>query len=192
MTRVKICGLMTESDVSIVNETKPDFAGLVFAKGRHHLNSTQAEKLARQIDSPITKVGVFVDTPANEIIELSKRGIFTIAQLHGYGDPQMIGELKVAGIKVIRVFVNEEPDNEYTADYKMIDSGYGSGRLLDISRYENLGDNTFVAGGLTPDNVNEVIEKLNPYAVDVSSGVETNNHKDFQKVRQFIEKVRRD
>lgn len=190
MTKVKICGLMTTADVNAVNSAQPDYAGFVFARGRHQLDKQKAAKLKRILDNKIQAVGVFMDTPASEIIDLFNAGIISVAQLHGYGNQEMIGQLRTAGIVTIRVFVNEPINANLNANFSMIDSGYGSGNLLNLDNL-NVDHTVFLAGGLTPINVSQAINKIHPFAVDVSSGVETDGKKDPEKINEFIKQVKR-
>ncbi|WP_268912153.1 phosphoribosylanthranilate isomerase [Lentilactobacillus sp. SPB1-3] len=185
MTKVKICGLMTGPNIEAVNQYKPDYAGFVFAPGRHQITFQQSSRLRKKLDPAIESVGVFVNESAATIINLFKAKIITIAQLHGYGDQSMISKLQSSGLTVIRVFVNEPIDNSLTADFSMIDSGAGSGKLLDLTTIKP-NHKIFLAGGLTPENVKSAINLIHPFAVDVSSGVETNGHKDFEKINNFI------
>jgi len=78
-----------------------------------------------------------------------------------------------------------------TADYVLLDNGTGTGETFDWSLMENMGRHYFLAGGLDPDNVGEAVERFHPYALDVSSGVETDGVKDFEKCRKFMEAVKR-
>jgi len=185
MTKVKICGLMTDTDIEAVNQYKPDYAGFVFAPGRHQITFQQSSLLRKKLDPAIESVGVFVNESADTIINLFKADIISIAQLHGYGDQSMISKLQSSGLTVIRVFVNEPIDNSLTADFSMIDSGAGSGKSLDLTTITP-NHKIFLAGGLTPENVRSAISLIHPFAVDVSSGVETNGQKDPEKINDFI------
>ena len=78
-----------------------------------------------------------------------------------------------------------------TADYILVDSGAGSGKLIDPENLAKVEGEYFLAGGLSPENIEEIIEKYHPFAVDVSSGVETDGKKDPSKMKDFVEKVRR-
>ncbi|GAY72533.1 phosphoribosylanthranilate isomerase [Lentilactobacillus kosonis] len=189
MTKIKICGLMSPSDIQAVNKAKPDYAGFVFAPGRHQITVQQAIKLRKILDPAIKSVGVFVNESSENIIKLFKTHAISIAQLHGYGDQLMISKLQTADLKVIRVFVNEPIDQTTTADFAMVDAGNGSGKLLDLTTITP-NQPIFLAGGLTPENVSSAINLTKPFAVDVSSGVETNGHKDPEKITNFIAQVK--
>ena len=94
MVKIKICGLKRLEDIEIVNKYKPDFIGFVFAESPRIVNHDLAEQLKDNLNSDIKAVGVFVDNPQEEIIELFNRSIIDIAQLHGSEDEEYIQSLK--------------------------------------------------------------------------------------------------
>ncbi|MEE3419665.1 MAG: indole-3-glycerol phosphate synthase TrpC [Lachnospiraceae bacterium] len=197
--RVKICGMMTEEDIRKVNGLHPDYVGFVFAKTRHYISYEQAKKLKSMLDPSIQAVGVFVDTPVPEIIDLLREGIIDMAQLHGHETNEDIEEIRLeTGKKVIKAVILKENDDikkaaDYpAADYLLFDAGKGSGRTF---RWDLLktyaGDKPyFLAGGLHPENVREGVLVTDPFAVDVSSGVEdTDLSKNYEKMKAFIAEV---
>jgi len=150
----------------------------------------------------IRKVGVFVDAPPEQIIRLLQAGVIDLAQLHGAESEAEVCRIKeVTGKEVIRTRIVSAVDGmqgfDTEADYLLFDSGKGSGKVLEwqnLAKHTDVGKPYFLAGGLNPENVTEALAQLRgnlPYAVDVSSGVETDGYKDIRKVREFIEKVRR-
>ena len=198
--KIKICGLRRTEDIAIVNAAQPDYIGFVFAKGRREVSEETAAQLAALLDPRIQKVGVFVDAPQEQVIHLLQSGIIDLAQLHGTESEEMVHLIREATGKPVirtRILLPEEkkiPDTE--AEYLLLDSGKGSGRCLDwqsVAKLQGINKPYFLAGGLSPENVAEALKQLSgclPYAVDVSSGVETDGCKDKIKVHKFIEQVR--
>ncbi len=200
MYKIKICGLKSEADITYVNEYKPDLIGFVFAEGRKRtIDDETASSLKAMLDPGIQAVGVFVDQPVEYVASLCDRGVIDAAQLHGNESEDYIKELKSLTDKpVIRAFVVREPEDiekvsASSADMVLIDSGQGSGKRLDLSVLKDVGREYFLAGGLDPDSVAEIMadppEGL--MGLDVSSGVETDGVKDREKIRAFIECVRK-
>lgn len=199
--RVKTCGLMTEEDISIVNDLKPDYAGFVFAKSRHTVSAETAAKLSRALDSAINPVGVFVDSPAEEIISLLKSGVISMAQLHGNESNEEIRKIRrETGRKVIKAIVVkssediQRADKYYPdADYFLFDAGKGSGTAFNWALLKEYRGTKpyFLAGGLNPENAAAAVSALHPFALDVSSGIETKpGEKDREKTARFLKAVR--
>ena len=204
MVNIKICGLRRKEDVQYVNEFLPEYVGFVFAKSKRQVSIDEAIELTKTIDSNIKKVGVFVDTQIDFIIEAIKRCGLKVLQLHGNESAEYVNKLKSLIPhekyiwKAVKADENEiERCKEYDVDTFLIDaftkdSFGGSGKLFDwelalcAKRYGRI----IVAGGLNEENVEEAIEKTMPYAVDVSSGVETNGVKDKEKIKNFIYRIR--
>ena len=195
-TLIKMCGLRTIDDMRWIWRLIPDYVGFVFAeKSRRYVTPKQAAVLADGLDERITPVGVFVDSSFEEINSIYDMGAIKIAQLHGNEPDELIFRLQDAGIKVIRAFqVKSEADIEAAekspADLVLLDSGKGSGETFDWSLIKQMSRPYFLAGGLDPKNVKQAIEALHPFAVDVSSGIETNGGKDCNKMMEFAYAVR--
>lgn len=177
---------MTPDDITAVNVAQPDFVGFVFAPGRHQIYPQTARNLKSLLQSSIKTVGVFVEESVTDILEIYKAGSIDIAQLHRPSTGTEIKQLQRAGLKVIQVFEQRPIDSQSPADYLMADSGKGSGRLLSLNDVPHLKRPFILAGGLNPDNVQQAIQTVQPTIVDVSSGVETNQKKDVQKIIQFV------
>ncbi|HAU51480.1 MAG TPA: N-(5'-phosphoribosyl)anthranilate isomerase [Clostridiales bacterium] len=201
-TKIKICGLRRMEDIEAVNGLLPDFIGFVFwRKSRRYVTSEQAEALKKQLDPKITAVGVFVDAPEEEVSDLLNRGIIDIAQLHGHEDEKYISRLrKLTEKPLIQAFQirAEESAEEIlkkaessSAEYVLIDSGMGSGKKFDWDLLKDFPREYFLAGGLDPENVGEAAARTGAFAVDVSSNVETDGKKDIQKMKAFVEAVRK-
>ncbi|WDF82901.1 phosphoribosylanthranilate isomerase [Lacticaseibacillus pabuli] len=186
MTAIKICGLMRQADITAVNAAMPEYAGFVFAGGRHHLTPDQARPLIAALAPMITPVGVFKDNSAAEINAALTTGI-QVVQLHGNEDEDLVRRLQARGVRVIRAFVGQPtsiPDT--AADYVMLDAGAGSGKQLDWFRIPRPRQPLFLAGGITPDNIDQAIQAVHPDVIDVSSGAETNGLKDSHKINALV------
>ena len=198
MTKIKLCGLMRPEDAEAANELKPDFAGLVFwERSRRFVDRDQAKLLRQILDPSIPVVGVFVDQPMDRILELLDQDILQMAQLHGHESEEELNYLKVrSGRPVIRaVKVRSEKDllfaRHSAADYILLDNGTGTGETFDWTLMDDrLARPIFLAGGLNEENVKDAICRYHPYAVDVSSGIETEGRKDPKKMTRFVRAVR--
>ena len=198
MTKIKICGLRREQDIRYANELMPDYIGFVFLKGKmRYVTFEEAARLRSLLDPAIPAVGVFVNEPVENVIRLLQAGTIQIAQLHGQEDEAYIEELRRAGDHcIIRAFAVRSSEDvhrafAFPADYPLLDNGKGTGETFDWSLFEKQEKPFFLAGGLSPENVKEAIECFHPYAVDVSSGVETDGFKDYEKMKAFMDAVRR-
>ncbi len=197
MTKIKFCGLMTLDDVYAANELLPEFVGFVFAAGsKRRVTPAQAEKFRNALSKKILAVGVFVDEKISVVAELLNAGIIDVAQLHGGEDADYISRLRTLTAKpLIKAVEIHSPENlcaieQIDSDYVLIDSGKGSGNVFDWRILKNFSRLYFLAGGLNPENVSAAIKILNPFAVDVSSGIESNGRKDAAKMREFVSAVR--
>lgn len=198
MTKIKICGLRREQDIRYANELMPDYIGFVFLKGkRRYVTFEEAARLRSLLDPAIPAVGVFVNELAENVIRLLQAGTIQIAQLHGQEDEAYAEELRRAGDHcIIRAFAVRSSEDihrafAFPADYPLLDNGKGTGETFDWSLFQEQEKPFFLAGGLSPENVKEAIECFHPYAVDVSSGVETDGFKDYEKMKAFMDAVRR-
>ncbi len=199
MTKIKICGLSRRQDIEFVNRLLPDYIGFVFAEmSRRCIKRETAAELKRELSPSISTVGVFVDEDIYTVAELASGGILDIVQLHGDEDEGYILKLKQMikkpVIKAFRVKSDKEiaAAQKSRADYVLLDSGAGSGKTFDRTLLKGIKRPYFLAGGLTPENVREAINFYRPFAVDVSSGVETDNVKDQNKIEKFIYAARRE
>ncbi len=199
MIRVKICGLSRLQDIQCVNTLLPEYIGLVFASGsKRRVTPEQAARLSQELDKRICPVGVFVNQPLEYIKELLAAGTIKAVQLHGQEDEAYIRRLRtVTHAPIIKAFhVLRSRDVEAArlsqADYVLLDSKMaGSGTTFDWSLIPELERPYFLAGGLSPENAEQVMQ-YRPFCVDVSSGVETDGFKDAGKIRDFIEKIRKE
>ncbi len=199
MTQIKICGIKRDEDVDYINELKPDYCGFIvnFPKSHRSLDIDELKSLAQAVDGEIKRVGVFVNNDINSISRLLNEGIIHIAQLHGSEDESYINNLRNLTSKpIIKAFNIKSQDDvlnatRSSADYILLDKGQGSGETFDWSLISSIDRPWFLAGGLGPDNLEEAIKTIRPYAVDLSSSVETNKVKDKDKISKVIDIVRR-
>lgn len=198
MTAVKLCGLTREEDILAVNRWKPEYIGFVFWEKSHRFTTPEkASKLKGLLDKNIKAVGVFVEAPVEQVEELFSRGIIDMAQLHGNEDENYIRHLQQKGIPVIKACrvtpkgIDEEMIKS-NADFILFDPGKGEGKTFGWECIKEVRRPYFLAGGLTPENVGQAIAYLNPYAVDVSSGIETEKKKDETKMAAFMKAVRKE
>lgn len=198
MTKVKICGIKRIEDVAYVNTYKPDYIGFIFAPGRKRtITFEQAQLLKARLDSSINAVGVFIDAPIEEVVHLLQAGVIDTVQLHGHEDAEYVKSLREAysDVVIVKAFVIKcaqdlEQAKGFPCDYLLLDGGIGQGEVFDWSLIDSVDKPFFLAGGLSADNVAEAIATVHPFAVDVSSNVETDGCKDSKKIKQFIEAVR--
>ena len=197
MTKIKFCGLTGDCDIDAANELRPEYVGFVFApKSKRYVTPERAAELERRLAAGIEAVGVFVNDNLYHVAELLNRGVIDIAQLHGSEDEEYIGQLRQLTDKpIIRAFRIKTAEDiaeaeKCTADHVLLDSGAGTGEVFDWKLIKNMKRPYFLAGGLSPDNVENAVEQLSPYAVDVSSGIETDGVKDKAKMAAFAAAVR--
>jgi len=209
--------LFREQDIDYLNEARPDYCGFVFAVSKRQVTATQAASLRRRLAEGITTVGVFVNAPIEEITALYRDGVIAIAQLHGDEDEDYIARLKqttgntpIPTIKVIKsktlfsLLSSLSPCNSKlstgqqssvvspSSDYYLIDSGAGSGETFDweLLNTFNIDKPWFLAGGINLNNIKQAMA-INPYAIDVSSGAETDGVKNREKILQLVTMVRK-
>ena len=189
MTKIKICGLMTPKDIAAVNTAKPDLAGFIFASGRHQISLSQAMTLRKYLDPQIPSVGVFVDAPLEEMFNAIKSKAVSMIQLHGSESETVIEKLQQQNIPVIKVFKPGQI-RKTQADYVMLDSGKGDGKIVQWQNYRNnFSQPLIIAGNLNLKNITTAIKAIKPQFVDLSRGVETNNQKDPQKINEIVKLV---
>ena len=197
MTKIKLCGLSRNCDIDVVNKLKPDFIGFVFwQKSKRFVTKEKAFELKSLLNPDIKAVGVFVDEKPETVAQLLNLGIIDMAQLHGSESEEYIEDLKkLSGKPIIKAFrVKTKQDiidaQKSSADYVLLDSGAGTGTVFDWDLIQNIQRPYFLAGGLDTCNAETAVKKLKPYAVDVSSGIETNRLKDKDKMTAFVVAVR--
>ncbi|WP_370850997.1 phosphoribosylanthranilate isomerase [Megasphaera sp.] len=196
MVKVKFCGLKRPCDIAWANELQPDYAGFVFAGKKRRVSDDQAAALRRELDPSIPAVGVFVDDTPEHIESLVRAGTIQLVQLHGGEDEAYIESLRrQVQVSIIKAFSIARKDDvekarRSPADYVLLDHGKGgTGEAFDWALLAQIDREYFLAGGLNPDNA-EMAAALGPYALDVSSGIETDGVKDKEKMKLFMARVR--
>ncbi|MDR3314817.1 MAG: phosphoribosylanthranilate isomerase [Oscillospiraceae bacterium] len=197
-TKIKICGLRREADIRACNEAAPDYVGFVFAASKRQVTPEAAAQLRAGLAPGIATVGVFVDAPVATIAALHRQGVIDIAQLHGSEDAAYAAALRAqCGIPILRALRIATPADlariaDYQADWLLLDSGAGSGKPFDWSLLNPVPtqQKIFLAGGVGLHNIEQALA-LHPYAVDVSSGAETDGYKDPAKIKALVARVRK-
>ena len=209
MVRIKICGMRREEDIDMANKFEPDYIGFVFAESPRKVSYEQAKELSSKLNEDIIPVGVFVNEHMKLIVDLFKDGIIKMAQLHGDEDEDYIKNLKAKSLEqtgseipiINAIVIKDDVDyndrllewRDSVSDYLILDSGKGSGKTFDwnlIDKSSEFFENSiFLAGGLNSENLASAIEEFNPFAVDLSSSVETDGFKDEEKIKEIMEIV---
>lgn len=196
--KIKLCGLTRPSDIETANLLHPDYVGFVFAKkSRRYVSPERVKTLKELLHPDILAVGVFVDEEAETVAAWLSSGIIDMAQLHGREDEAYIKRLReLTERPIIKAFsVKETHDiekaNDCSADFVLLDAGDGgTGTAFDRELLTGMSRPYFLAGGLDADTVGEALRRWRPYAVDVSSGIETDGVKDAEKMQAFVDAVK--
>ena len=199
MTKIKMCGLSRIEDIEAANAIKPDYIGFVFAEiSKRRVSALEASKLKSKLDPDIKAVGVFLDDKLDFVASMLNLGIVDVVQLHGSEDEEYIEKVRqITNKPIIKAFIirskeDVERAEKSTADYILLDGGKGEGKAFDWSLLKDIKRPYFLAGGLKPDNASDAVKVLKPYAVDVSTGIETDGVKDREKMTAFANAVRED
>ncbi len=204
MTKIKLCGLSRIEDIEAANRLRPDYIGFVlWEKSSRYVSRDKARVLKEALDPEIQAVGVFVNEEPEVVAGYLNEGIIDLAQLHGSEDRAYMDRLRslAPDKEIIRAIQIKSRDGllqelskfeKAEPDYYLLDSGTGSGQSFnrELIRDIEIGRRYFLAGGLDADNVSEAIRELSPYAVDVSSGIETDRSKDPAKMEKFVRAVK--
>lgn len=201
MTKIKLCGIFRDCDAEYMNEAMPDYTGFVFAESKRRVSKKKALELRQKLNSNIKTVGVFVNEAIEEIADIYESGAINIVQLHGDERADYIKALrKICNapiIKAVRVKSSDDIKNtsQYAADYILYDtfsseSFGGTGKSFNHELCIESSGDFFLAGGLNIENVIQKIKDVHPYAVDISSGIETNSVKDKDKILKIVKIIR--
>ena len=197
MTKIKMCGLSRIEDIEAANAIKPDYIGFVFAEiSKRKVSALEASKLKSKLDPAVKAVGVFLDDKLDFVASMLNLGIVDVVQLHGSEDEAYIEKVrKITNKPIIKAFIIRSEEDvkraeRSTADFILLDGGKGEGRAFDWSLLKEIKRPYFLAGGLNPDNVGDAVKALKPFAVDVSTGIETDGVKDREKMTAFAGAVR--
>lgn len=214
MQKIKLCGMMKPCDIEYANRVKPDLVGFIFANTRRKISAAQAKQFRKALDAEISAVGVFVNEDISVITSLVQDGCIDMIQLHGEEDADYIRRLReicdVPVIKAVKVQTVEQIRQAAAlpVDYLLLDTYRkgvlgGTGEAFDwellreakaaagdTAEGELFGKPYFLAGGLHAGNLREAAA-LGSYGLDVSSGIETDGSKDFTKMVEVMELVRK-
>lgn len=198
--KVKICGIQDTETALYAKQIGVDAIGFVFAKSKRQVTAAQAEQAAGWLGKGPVKIGVFVNEELETIRSIADQARLDIIQLHGDEPPELAKKLQLPVIKAFSFQSGIQPSDllRYPADFVLLDSPAGpyrggNGTAFDWSALEKESfdrSRLILAGGLDKENVQEAIRLVQPFAVDVSSGVETDGVKDRTKMKQFIETVK--
>ncbi len=198
MTKIKLCGLSRPCDIEWANELLPEYIGFVFwEKSKRKVSRDEAQKLKKILSPKISAVGVFVDENVKTVADLLNDNIIDIAQLHGNEDEEYIKTLRsLTDKEIIKAFRVKDTEDlkkaiSSTADHILLDAGMGEGKTFDHGLLKGMERDYFLAGGLSHLNISEAVNEYHPFAVDVSSGIETDEVKDKEKMTAFVDAVRR-
>lgn len=209
MVNVKICGIRRREDIGYVNKYLPDYIGFIFAESRRKVSNDTVKSLVVNLDKNIRKVGVFVNEKIENVLETAAVCCLNTLQIHGDEKPDYIenlrNELKKNKLKSVEIWkAVRVKDKESLSEFKnfsadaflldaFVEGSYGgAGKAFDwklaleAKKYGKI----ILAGGLNCENIMDAIKIVQPYAVDVSSGVETEGWKDEQKVKSFLNAAR--
>jgi len=201
--RIKICGITHDGDARVAVEAGADALGFMFYESSsRHITPAAAAEIIRELPPLVARVGVFVDATEDYIRQvIAVCGLDTV-QLHGSESPEFCR--RFGGLKVVKAFRVVDLDSlqalpTYGTSAWLLDSyvpgkAGGTGAKFNWNlaiEAKKLGRPIILAGGLTPQNVTQAVQQVRPFAVDVSSGVESSpGRKDPQKVRDFIAAAR--
>ncbi|MFJ7826459.1 phosphoribosylanthranilate isomerase [Psychrobacillus sp. NPDC096623] len=200
MTKVKICGLMETEHVEVAVGAGADAIGFVFAPSKRKVTIEKAQELAKHVPPSVWKVGVFVNPTKEDVLTAIQEVPLDYIQYHGQETPDFVRTNNLPSIKALSV--QNEADvlqaKKYDTDYYLFDApgtDYrgGSGEVFEwkLMEVNNIpSEKIILAGGLNPNNVKDAIQKVNPFMVDVSSGVERNGSKDKELIQAFISAVK--
>ncbi|MFJ8530206.1 phosphoribosylanthranilate isomerase [Bacillus sp. NPDC094106] len=199
--KVKICGITELETAKVACDYGADAIGFVFAKSKRKIAPEQAKQIINELPAYVMKIGVFVNESVESMQKIAAECGLTHVQLHGDEEDYYIKRLNIPSIKAVGV--GSEADiikaTSYETDYVLFDSPKekfrgGNGKTFSWKLLEHipkeLQKKTILAGGLHIGNIQEAIQTVRPYMVDVSSGVETEGKKDIEKIKQFIIKAK--
>ncbi|MCM1053933.1 MAG: phosphoribosylanthranilate isomerase [Bacteroides sp.] len=202
--KIKLCGIRREEDARYLNEFPPDYAGFVFAESKRRVTLEQAERLSSLLLPSISRVGVFVNHPLEEMKSFAE--IIDVYQLHGSEDEGYISRLRkmiphsceIWKAVRIRNLSDVTEANGSSADRLLLDAfsanAYGgTGKVFDWDMISGtkISKPFFAAGGINADNLKKAVSSLKPYGIDLSGGIETDGCKDREKIRQIMTLMKR-
>ncbi|EOW9526929.1 phosphoribosylanthranilate isomerase [Bacillus cytotoxicus] len=199
--KVKICGITDLETAKKAYEYGADAVGFVFASSKRKICPEQVKEITSELPADVMKIGVFVNESVERMEGIATYCKLTHIQLHGDENDHLIKRLNIPSIKAVGIGNRQDVEqiNRYETNYILFDSPKetfrgGNGKTFSWELLtelpKNLRKKSILAGGLHVDNIEEAIRIVQPYMVDVSSGVETDGKKDIEKIKQFIRKVK--
>jgi len=203
VTKVKICGLKTAYEVEVVNKFSPDYVGFIFAPSKRRITLEQAKQLKWRVKPTIQTVGVFVNEPIKNVLACENAGVIDMIQIHGDEDLVYINSLRNASkLPIMKAFrIKDESTLEENKvllesqllNYVLLDTYHkdaygGIGESFDWKLLSKVKRPYFLAGGIGSDNVSEAMSH-HPYAIDISSKVETEGMKDEKKLTELFRSI---
>jgi len=202
MTKIKICGIKREDEVELINQYPVSYAGFIFAKSRRQVNANQCLNLSRGLRPDIKKVGVFVNAPVDEILEIVERCGLDLVQLHG---DESVDDIKAISCPVWKTIAMKDKDSLKKIDiYKDLVAGIlfetyhnqlkgGTGQTFDWTLMDQVkraqGYQVILAGGINPDNAPKAIDYIHPHVLDLNSGLEVHGFKEAGKVKALFDNI---
>lgn len=206
MINLKFCGMRRTLDIEYANECRPDYVGFILSDGfKRSVTAEEFAVLQKGLDKNIKKVGVFVNEPFKNILYCAYNENLDVIQLHGEENEDYIKNLRkdFSGEiwKAVRAKNPEDIEryNRHSIDKLLIDSfsedgvgGTGVRINTDVVSAAKISKPFFIAGGITAENIGEIINKTKPFGVDISSGIETDGFKDLRKMKKIMNILRED
>lgn len=198
-TKIKICGLKRIEDVISVNVAEPDYCGFIFnvSGSRRSIGAEQLNILVDMLNPEIVPTGVFVNEKTDVILRIVRESGIRMVQLHGQENGEIIhtiqSKAQVPVIKAVSVRSKEDVRSAVLspADYLLFDCGEGgTGQTFDWNLLEDIPRPYFMAGGIGTHNMEEVLRRFSPFALDVNSSVETDGQKDGKKILAAVRMLR--
>ena len=198
-TKIKICGLKRIEDVISVNVAEPDYCGFIFnvSGSRRSIGAEQLNILVDMLNPEIVPIGVFVNEKTDVILRIVRESGIRMVQFHGQENGEIIhtiqSKAQVPVIKAVSVRSKEDVRSAVLspADYLLFDCGEGgTGQTFDWNLLEDIPRPYFMAGGIGTHNMEEVLRRFSPFALDVNSSVETDGQKDGKKILAAVRMLR--
>jgi phosphoribosylanthranilate isomerase len=199
MTMVKVCGITNVADARMAAEAGADAVGFVFAGSPRRVDAEEVRGISIALPDDVLKVGVFVNTPPQEVLRVAAEAGLDVAQLHGDEGPETVAAVRAGGLAVMKAIRVRNPEDladveRFDADLILLDAYSekgrgGTGQRFDWEVAKSLKGrgNIVVSGGLAPENVREAVNFFEPYGVDASSSLEdAPGKKNEESVRRFI------
>ncbi len=195
--KVKICGLLEPADAEVATAAGADMLGVIFAPGWRRRSLDQARAILDGAGPDVERVGVFVEAPLAEVLEVVRACALDRVQLGGRETPAYCAALDGRAVKTLRLPADQDLFGNYDVKLFHLDTpddrlAGGTGRSWNYALARSIGAEypILLAGGLRPDNVAQAIVAARPFGVDVCSGVETDRRKDPEKLEAFVRNAR--